>query len=315
MNVSLLASIAMLAGKMSAYLLTGSIAILSDALESVVHGVATGLAAFSLWYAARPADANHPYGHGRIAYFSAGFEGALVLTTSIVVIYSGIRALIYGPQLKNLGPGLLIAGSLALINLALGLALIRVGRKHHSLILVANGTHVLSDMWTTVAAIAGVGLVMLTGVTHLDPVTAVLLGLYIMYTGATLIRQSVSGLMDELDPATSNRIIEALNTSVRDGLIAKFHQLKWRRINDEIWIDTHLLVPGELTTIQAHTRASEVESRIRSRFPEDRVHVLSHVEPEDHESAHPGGHEELADPFEQAAAMTGERGEVPFENR
>lgn len=297
MIVSLLASVVMLVGKVTAYAITHSTAILADAAESVVHGVATGLAVFSLWFAARPADANHPYGHGRIAYFSAGFEGALVLLASIAVIYSGVLGLINGPQLRHLGVGLTIAGGLALVNLVLGLALIRIGKKHNSLIVSANGKHVLSDMWTTAAAIVGVGLVMITGVTWLDPVTAILIGGYIMITGASLVRKSIAGLMDELDPQLSQRLVDGLKLAVREGHIVDYHQLRCRKINDELWIDVHLLVPGELTTFEAHSRVSRVEASLLGLFPRERVHITSHIEPHDHENAHPGGHVEVGDPL------------------
>ncbi|MGB0714781.1 MAG: cation diffusion facilitator family transporter, partial [Phycisphaerae bacterium] len=174
MRISLAASALMLSGKSVAYFLTNSTAILSDALESIVHGFATGFAALSLWYAAQPADENHPYGHGRIAYFSAGFEGSLVMMASLSIMYSGVSAFIHGVELDRIGYGLGITGLLACINLVLGYSLIRVGKAHNELILIANGRHVLSDMWTSIAAIVGLVLVVVTGWTWLDPLTALL---------------------------------------------------------------------------------------------------------------------------------------------
>jgi cation diffusion facilitator family transporter len=297
MLISLLASGVMLAGKLTAYLLTHSAAIFSDAAESVVHGAATGLATYSLWYAARPADAGHPYGHGRIAYFSAGFEGALVFAASIAVIYSGIVGLTRGPELRHLGLGLGISGALALINLVLGLALVHVGRKHNALIVTANGKHVLSDMWTTTAVILGVGLVLLTGVTWLDPVVALCVGVYIMVSGAALVRKAFAGLMDEVDPELSRRLIDGLQSAARKGVIVDFHQLRCRQINDELWVDVHLLVPGELSTIEAHDRVTRAEQSIRDLFSNDTVHITSHIEPTDHVGAHPGGHGGVTDPL------------------
>jgi cation diffusion facilitator family transporter len=297
MLISLLASVVMLTGKLTAYFLTQSTAILSDAAESLVHGAATGLAAYSLWYAARPADAGHPYGHGRIAYFSAGFEGALILGASIAVILSGVLGLIRGPALRHLGVGLTIAGALALINLVLGLMLVRVGRKHNTLILIANGKHVLSDMWTTGAAILGVGLVLLTGLTWLDPVAAMCIGVYIMATGAKLIRKAVAGLMDQVDPDVSRRLIDGLQQAAREGVIVDFHQLRCRQINDELWVDVHLLVPGELPTAEAHARVTQAEQSIRDLFSSSRIHITSHAEPAEHTAAHPGGHAGVSDPL------------------
>lgn len=297
MRISVAVSAIMLAGKVTAYLLTGSAAILSDAAESVVHGVATGFAAFSLWYANRPPDASHPYGHGRVAYLSAGFEGALVFTAAVAVIGCGIDGLIRGPRLQNLGIGLAISGGLAAINLVLGTALIRVGRRHNSLILIANGRHVLSDMWTTAAAILGVGVVLLTGLRWLDPVTAILMGGYIMLSGYGLIRKSLAGLMDEVEPALAERIVRCLEEQVARGIVVEFHQTRCRRVNDEIWLDVHLLVPGELPVAEAHRRATAVEQALETTLPEDRVRVNSHVEPADHETAHPGGHAGRTDPL------------------
>lgn len=301
MLISLLTSVIMLSGKITAYVLTNSAAILSDAAESVVHGAATGLAAFSLWYASRPPDTKHTYGHGRIAYFSAGFEGALVMAASVTVVYNAIASFVYGPQLKPLGLGMTIAGSLAVINLVLGTTLVAVGKKYNSLIVTANGKHVLSDMWTTVAALAGLGLVIVTGVELLDPITALLIGVYIMVTGFSLVRQSIAGLMDEVDPESSQRLVDGLREAVSDGTISDFHQVRCRRTNDELWVDVHLLVPGELTTVDAHARASRVEGLLRALFPHDHVRITSHVEPAEHEEAHPGGHGGPADPLKQQA--------------
>lgn len=296
-RASLLASLVMLAGKLTAYLITHSTAIFSDALESCVHGAATALAAFSLWYAARPADSGHPYGHGRIAYFSAGFEGALVFAAAVAVVYGGIAGLVRGPRLQWLGVGLLISGCLALINIVLGLALLRVGRRHNALILVANGKHVLSDVWTTAAAIVGLGLVMITGRPWLDPLAALIIGAGIMLSGVSLVRRAFGGLMDQVDERTADRLIGVLEGQVSGGAISAFHQLRCRMMNDEIWVDVHLLVPGDLSTRDAHTRVSRLEEGIRREFPYSKVRVTSHVEPIDHEAAHPGGHGGVADPL------------------
>lgn len=290
MFLSLLASVVMLAGKLTAYMITHSAAIFSDAAESVVHGAATGLAAVSLWYAARPADADHTYGHGRIAYFSAGFEGALVSAAALVVIWNGVAGLLQGRELRNLGAGLAISAALAIINLVLGWALIRVGRAHNTLILIANGRHVLADVWTTAAAVVGVGLVMLTGVTWLDPAAALVIGLIILRNGARLVRESFGGLMDRVDPALTQRLTDGLQARADDGLIVDFHELRCRQVDDAIFIDVHVLVPGELNMGAAHERVTELERSVRSLFPQNRVQITSHLEPADHEAAHPGGH-------------------------
>ena len=296
-SISLAVSFVMLAGKLTAYYLTRSAAILADAAESVVHVAATVLVALSVWYAARPADADHPYGHGRSAYFSAGFEGALVFAASIAVLWSGINGLIHGTQLQHLGLGLGIAAGLALINLVLGLGLIRVGRRYNTLILIANGRHVLTDVLTTLAAIVGVGLVMLTDITWLDPAAALLIGLLIMASGVSLMRQAWAGLMDKVDPELSRRLIEGLQEQISTSCIAGFHQLRCRMVNNELWIDVHLLLPGDLSMTEAHARATQLESAIPTLFPKHKVHITSHIEPAEHEVAHPDGHHGDVDPL------------------
>ncbi|MBN2489373.1 MAG: cation transporter [Planctomycetes bacterium] len=312
MRISLAVSAVMLAGKLTAWLLTHSTALLADAAESVVHGAATGLAAFSLWLAAQPADESHPYGHGRIAYFSAGFEGALVLAAAGAVIWSAIDGLVHPPALQRLGTGLGIAAGLAAINLGLGLALIRVGKKHNALILTANGHHVLSDVWTTGAAILGVALVLVTNAAWLDPVAALVIGALIMVSGAALVRTSFRGLMDRVDPALGRDLIEELDRAVREGRITAFHQLRCRRLNDEIWIDVHLLVPGALATVDAHHAVTDVEEAVRRRFAADRVHMTSHIEPAEHEVGHPDGHAGVSEPLRSdAPAPPAASGDAP----
>jgi cation diffusion facilitator family transporter len=290
MAISLAVSIVMLIGKLTAYFLTGSSAVLADASESVVHLVATSFAAFSLWYAAQPADANHPYGHGRIAFFSAGFEGGLVFIASLAVIASGVVELIRGPELQRLGVGLLLTSALALINLLLGIALIAVGRRHQSMVLIANGRHVLTDVYTTAAAIVGLGLVILTGREILDPLAAILIGGLIMLGGYNLIRSAVAGLMDEMDPEFKRRMDQALAKRAEDSPIGEIHEVRARQINDEIWLEMHVLMRGSTTILDAHAAVTQFENELRSDFPEYRLRINSHIEPLDHARDHPKGH-------------------------
>ncbi len=296
-SVSVLVAGVMLVGKVTAYVLTHSTAILADAAEAVVHGGATALAAFSFWYAAHPADARHPYGHGRIAYFSAGFEGALILAASVAVVWTAIHGLLHGPQLQHLGVGVAIGSVLALINLILGLTLIRIGRRQNNLVLVANGRHALADMGTTLAAVVGVGLVMLTNVTWLDPLAALVIGGAIMVSGISLVRQSFRGLMDEVAPELSRRLVVGLQEHVDAARIAGFHQLRCRMVNNELWVDVHLLLPGELSMAAAHARVTQVEESLPRLFPNERVHVTSHIEPAEHDAAHPDRHGDVSDPL------------------
>jgi len=301
MAASVGVAILMLGGKLYAYFLTGSKAIFSDAAESVVHIAATGVAAFSLWYSRQPADRSHLYGHGKIGYFSAGFEGAFILAAAGAILYEAIEALVVGPELQRLGMGLLITGGLGLVNLVLGLTLVAVGRRHNSIILEANGRHVLTDMWTSVAVVGGVAVVWLTGVVWLDPVVAMAAALHILWSAVGLMRRAYDGLLDRADPGVTDQVLACLTRARDEGRIRGFHQVRQRITNDEVWIEAHLLLPGELPTTEAHARVTRVEEAIRERIPDRVVHITTHVEPADHETAHPGGHAGVEDPLRDAS--------------
>ena len=288
MGASLAVAVIMLVGKLWAYFITGSTAILSDALESVVHLGATAMAGFSLWYAAQPPDRQHPYGHGKIAYFSSGFEGAMILLAAVFILIEGTKALIVGPELQQLGTGLLITATLALINLFLGLYLVRTGRRTNALVLVSNGRHVLTDMWTSLGVLVGVGLVYVTDILWLDPVVAILLGLNIMRTAFRLMGTAYSGLMESVNPEESGRVLEALEKAKTEGKIDDYHHLRHRRVNDQVWIEAHFIMPDNLSLQEAHRRATLVEAVLDDLFEDDIVQVTSHLEPASHE--HPKEH-------------------------
>ena len=182
-RISFLTGLAMLAGKWMAWGLTGSSAILSDAAESVVHILGVGMAAYSVWLSHRPADEGHPYGHDKVTYFSAGAEGLLILLAAAYIMYEAIHMLLGEPALRNLDAGVGIIAIASAVNLALGLYLVRTGRKTGSLILVANGQHVLTDSWTSFGVFAGLGLALLTGWYILDPIVALMVAANIVWTG------------------------------------------------------------------------------------------------------------------------------------
>lgn len=288
MVASLLVSFLMLSGKMTAYFITGSAAIFSDAMESVVHLMATGFATFSLWYSIRPADRSHPYGHGKIAYFSSGFEGGLIMIAAVSIIYSAVLDLIEGPQLEQLNVGLWITAALSAVNLVLGVSLIRVGKSHNSIVLISNGQHVLTDMWTSIGVIVGLIAVWYTDILWLDPVVAILVALNILWTAGKLIRQSVSGLMESVNPLESLAIKNVLDTAVGEEIISGYHQLRHRRVNNRKWIEYHLLFPDELSVHEAHERSHLVEDAVHKLFERDQVIVTAHLEPEEHDDAHQG---------------------------
>lgn len=292
MAASVAVAVVMLVGKLGAWYITGSAAILSDAMESVVHLLATGFAAFSVWYAVRPPDRTHPYGHGKIAYLSSGFEGGLIMIAAVVIVYTAVGDLIAGPTLDELGIGLAITAALMLVNLVLGVALIRVGRRHHSLVIESNGRHVLTDMWTSLGVLVGVGLVQLTGIVWLDPVTAILIGINILWTAGSLMRRSVYGLMEQADPDDERALQAVLDRAVASGIVNGWHELRHRRVHNQVWVEFHLLFPNAMTVVEAHYRGSRVEGEVRALFPHADVVVTPHFEPEKgHDAAHPHGHE------------------------
>ena len=299
MALSLGVSFLMLAGKLGAAYLTGSTAIFSDAAESVIHLFATGFAGFSLWYAATPPDPDHPYGHGKIAYFASAVEGTLILLAAGTIGWMAVRDLLAGPDLRQLNLGLYLLGALTLINLALGWYLIRTGRRTNSLVLVSNGQHVMTDMWTSLGVIAGVGLVWLTGIRWLDPAVGLLVAANILWTALGLLRRSAYGLMDEADPEATQALLDELAEAKEEGVVAEFHQVRHRRSGDQVWVEYHLMFPGDMTIEDAHARSHDVEDRVDALFPDDEVHVTAHLEPRRHDDNHPEGHREPADPLRE----------------
>ncbi len=297
MAVSLVVSFVMLGGKVGAAYLTGSAAILSDAAESVIHLFATGFAGFSLWYAATPPDPDHPYGHGKISYFASAVEGTLILIAALIIGWTAIQDLVAGTTLQRIDIGLYMLGGLTVVNLALGQYLVRVGRRTNSLVLVSNGQHVMTDMWTSFGVIAGVGLVGLTGIMWLDPLVALLVAANILWTAKHLLRRSVYGLLDEADRDATQALLDELGEARDEGTIAGFHQVRHRRAGDQVWVEYHLLFPGDISIREAHTRSHAVEDRVDALFPDDTVYVTAHLEPRRHDEAHPDGHREPADPL------------------
>jgi cation diffusion facilitator family transporter len=259
--LSLVVATLMLAAKYQAYRMTGSTAVLSDALESIVNVLAAVFALGGLLFAGRPADRNHPYGHGKIEFFSAAFEGGLIAFASILIVYEAVRSLVAGPDVRQIGLGLLIVLGSALVNLALGLYLVRTGRRYVSLTLIADGQHVLADVWTSAGIIVGLGLVRLTGRAWLDPVVALLVALWLMATGFRLVRHAAGGLLDEEDPLLLKRVLDALQKYVGGGVI-RVHHLRAIRSGRFQHVEAHLVVPEFWSVEHAHDLSEDVAARI-----------------------------------------------------
>ncbi len=285
MILSFLVGLFMLFLKMYAYFMTHSMAVLSDAAESVVHVFAVGFAAFSLWISLKPADENHLYGHQKICFFSAGFEGAMILIAALFIFYEVTKKLLFGIEISHFEEGLFAVGTATFINLLLGLFLIGVGKKGDSLILEANGKHILTDSWTSFSAILTLALVKLTGFVWLDPIVALFTGINILVTGFKLLKKSIAGLMDETDPTYQQKIQQFLETETKK-LNLEFHYLRHRFMGDGIHIEFHLLFPQDISLKIAHEKASQIESSLK-QFLETTVEIVSHLEPkENHDQIH-----------------------------
>ena len=278
----------MLAIKVSAYALTGSAAILSDAAESVVHVAAVSFAFYSLRLSGKPADEDHLYGHAKISFFSAGFEGAMILLAALYIVYEALSGWLGGLELQNLGLGTGLTAAAMLINALLGTYLIRTGRRRGSIILVANGKHVLTDSWTSLGVIVGLSLALATGWLPWDPLAALVVATNIGVSGVGLIRQSVGGLMDVADARVRTTILETLERETGKHAIA-FHGLRHRNLGDLHWVDVHLLFPGSTPVREAHRVATVVEGSVAAELG-SRAYVTTHLEAvEDHDRVHPDG--------------------------
>lgn len=290
MRLSLFVGLLMFAIKVGAYVLTGSTAILSDAAESVVHVAAVVFAYCSLRFSYKPADEGHRYGHAKISFFSAGFEGAMILLAATYIIYEAIRRWLLGLELENLGLGTSLTVVAVLINGALGVYLLWIGKRYGSLILKANGKHVLTDCWTSLGVVVGLVLALWTGWLPWDPIAAILVALNILYSGISLIRESVRGLMDVADPEIHGKIVALLDDEVkRHGI--QYHDVRHRDLGSKYWVEVHLLFPESTTIREAHRIATSIEESVAATL-ESRAYVTTHLEAiEDHDRVHsPGMH-------------------------
>ena len=280
--LSILAALITIAMKGTAYALTGSVGLFSDALESLVNLFAAVAAYVALWYSARPADPGHTYGHEKIEYLSSGLEGVLIVVAGLATAGYAVRRLIFPGPLEDLEIGVLIALAASGVNFFVARVLLRAGRKHRSIVLEADGKHLMSDVVTSVGVVAGLGLVLVTGWKPLDPLLAIAVGLNIMWTGGELIRRAFDGLMDHAIPtAEQDAIRETIRAHLPAG--ADFHGLRTRQAGASRFIEFHLLVDGDSTVREAHHVAHRIEEAIAAALPG--LHVVIHVEPVDEEES------------------------------
>jgi len=277
MNLSLVAAVVLLGAKVTAAVFTGSSAIYSDAAESVVHFLAVCFASWALRLAHKPADETHHFGHDKVAFLSAGFEGAMITAAALLIMYEAVRQFIFGVSIENLGFGIVMTAAAASINLVLGLTLLAVGKRSGSPLLRANGHHVLTDVWSSIAVLVALLLYKFTGWVWWDPIAAILAALNIIRVGYQLIRESLGGLLDESDPEVEAKIRRLLDEKVADSGIS-YHNLRHRHSGRTHWVEFHLVFADELTVGEAHAKATAIEAGVAHMLHPD-GRVISHLEP------------------------------------
>jgi len=282
--LSICAAVVTIGLKLVAYRLTGSVGLLSDAIESVVNLVGGIMALAMLTVAARPADEDHPYGHTKAEYFSSGVEGSLILLAAASIGYAAVGRLLAPKALEQVGLGLFVSVLASLVNLGVALLLLRVGRQHNSITLEANAQHLLTDVWTSVGVVAGVAAVALTGWQRLDPLVALGVAANIVWTGVGIVRRSTAGLMDSALSAQDLAAVQRVLQSHQAGGL-HFHKLQTRQAGALKFVSVHVLVPAGWTVDRGHAVAGHVASDLRQALPG--ASVITHLEPLDPPGAAP----------------------------
>ena len=274
--VSIAAALATILLKGIAYYITGSVGLLSDALESIVNLVAALMALAMLAVAARPADEMHAYGHNKAEYFSSGTEGMLILLAAASIIWTAIPRLITPRALEQVGAGLTVSFLAGVVNFAVARLLLHAAAKYRSITLEADAHHLMTDVWTSAGVIVGIAVVFISGWNRLDPIIAIIVAINILWTGAKLLRRSVLGLLDTALPAAEHQAItEVLSRYERDGI--HYHALRTRHAGSRSFISFHVLVPGDWTVQRGHDLLEQVERDIRAAVPG--ATVFTHLEP------------------------------------
>jgi cation diffusion facilitator family transporter len=274
--LSIAAAIVTILLKGVAWWMTGSVGLLSDAIESFVNLAAAMMALWILTVAAIPADDRHAHGHSKAEYFSSAFEGLLIVFAALSIIWAAVDRLFAPQPLESVGIGLAVSVAASIVNLLVARTLLKVGREQHSIVLEADAHHLMTDVWTSGGVLVGVALVWVTGWLWLDPVIAICVALNIVWTGWQLMHRSAEGLMDVSLPPEQVATIETVLATYREqGL--DFHALRTRQAGSRAFVSVHVLVPGQWTVKDAHDWAESIERDIRKAVP--RVNVLTHLEP------------------------------------
>jgi len=260
-------SILLLLAKAFAWYITGSVAILTDAFESIVNVVAGMIGVYSLYISAKPGDEDHPYGHGKAEFISAALEGSMIFIAGVLIIYEAINNLLYPHEIKKLDYGIILVAITGLINYIAGEVCIRTGKKNNSLALVSSGKHLQTDTWSTVGIVVGLVLILVTKLVWLDSAIAILFALFILYTGYKILRSSVAGIMDEADTKLLKKMVEMLNANRRENWI-DLHNLRIIKYGSRIHLDCHLTVPWYLNVHEAHDEIDALSNLVRVEYGE-----------------------------------------------
>ncbi len=272
------AALTTMALKFGAYLLTGSVGLLSDAAESTVNLVAALIAFTALTIADRPPDADHTYGHDKAEYFSSGAEGTLILIAAVTIMYTAVMRILNPVPLENLGIGLVIALLASAINFGVSRIMLRVAHQEDSIALEADAKHLMTDVYTSIGVVAAVGLVALTGWQLLDPLIAIVVAIQIIVMGVRLLKRSMLGLMDTTLPADEVAVItEAIIHA--SGKETPYHALRTRKSGSRRFVDFHLLLPGKTSVQESHDLVMKIEGEIERQLPH--IYVTIHVEPKE----------------------------------
>jgi cation diffusion facilitator family transporter len=274
--LSVAAAVVTIALKALAWRITGSVGLLSDAVESVVNLLAALVTVGALTFAARPPDEGHAYGHGKAEYFASGAEGALILLAAGGIAWAAIDRLLHPRPLAALGLGLGVSVVASLVNLGVSRVLLAAGRRHHSIALEADGQHLMTDVWTSAGVLAGIGAVSLTGWQRLDPLVALAVAANVLWTGARLVHRSALGLLDTALPEPERRVLgDVLERHCRPPV--QFHAVRTRQAGAKRFVSLHVLVPGHWSVSRGHALVEEIERDVRAALPN--ATVFTHLEP------------------------------------
>lgn len=260
-------SVILLIIKTVAWYLTGSVAILTDAFESIVNVVAGFIGVYSLYISAKPIDRDHPYGHGKAEFISAAIEGTMISIAGLIIIYEALNNLLHPHVIKKLDYGIMLTAATALINYIAGYYCVKTGKKNNSLALISSGKHLQSDTWTTLGIVCGLILMLVTKLTWVDSAVAILFSLFIIYTGYKILRSSVAGIMDEADTALLDKLVHMLNANRKENWV-DLHNLRIIKYGSRLHLDCHLTVPWYLNVHQAHEEIDALSGLVKKEFGE-----------------------------------------------